>query len=142
MAERILRGNVGDIAVLGTSMGGYVALEVIRQAPDRVTALALVSTSARADSAEQLQARARQSVLVEGGHFEKRCPRPGSPSSRVPATSCSTSSPPPHGTPLAPGLSPPHNQPSVKPSPARKSDSRQEHVFLAAIAFGLKQIRN
>ena len=51
-------------------MGGYVALEVIRQAPDRVTALALVSTSARADSAEQLQARARQSVLVEGGHFD------------------------------------------------------------------------
>jgi len=70
MAERILRENVGDIAVLGTSMGGYVALEVIRQAPDRVTALALVSTSARADSAEQLQARARQSVLVEGGHFD------------------------------------------------------------------------
>lgn len=70
MAERILRENVGDIAVLGTSMGGYVALEVIRQAPDRVTALALVSTSARADSAEHLQARARQSALVEGGHFD------------------------------------------------------------------------
>lgn len=70
MAARILRENVGDISVLGTSMGGYVALEVIRQSPDRVTALALVSTSARADSTEQIQARARQSALVEDGHFD------------------------------------------------------------------------
>ncbi|MCX6500191.1 MAG: alpha/beta hydrolase [Arthrobacter sp.] len=70
MAERILRENVGDIAVLGTSMGGYVALEVIRQAPTRVSALALVSTSARADTTQQIQARARQSALVEGGHFD------------------------------------------------------------------------
>lgn len=69
MAQRILRDNVGDIAVLGTSMGGYVALEVVRQAPERVTALALVSTSARADTPEQVQARARQSALVEDGHF-------------------------------------------------------------------------
>ncbi|MDD1476934.1 alpha/beta hydrolase [Arthrobacter sp. H16F315] len=58
------------MAVLGTSMGGYVALEVIRQAPERITALALVSTSARADTTEQVQARARQSALVEDGHFE------------------------------------------------------------------------
>ena len=70
MAERILRENAGDIAVLGTSMGGYVALEVIRQAPDRVIALALVSTSARADTTEQIQARARQSALVEDGNFK------------------------------------------------------------------------
>ena len=69
MAQRILRENTGDIAFLGTSMGGYVALEIIRQAPGRVTALALVSTSARADTAEQIQARARQSALVEDGQF-------------------------------------------------------------------------
>ncbi|ANP73564.1 alpha/beta fold hydrolase [Cryobacterium arcticum] len=69
MAARILRENAGEFAVLGTSMGGYVALEVIRQAPERVTALALVSTSARADTAEQAQARARQSALVEDGQF-------------------------------------------------------------------------
>jgi pimeloyl-ACP methyl ester carboxylesterase len=55
--------------LLGTSMGGYVALEVIRQAPDRVRALALVSTSARADTAEQLDARRRQLRVVEGGRF-------------------------------------------------------------------------
>ena len=69
MAERLLRENTGDFAVLGTSMGGYVALEVMRQAPERVTALALVSTSARADTDEQKAARARQSALVEAGQF-------------------------------------------------------------------------
>lgn len=52
MAERLLCENTKDFAVLGTSMGGYVALEVMRQAPERVTALALVSTSARADTDE------------------------------------------------------------------------------------------
>jgi pimeloyl-ACP methyl ester carboxylesterase len=69
MAARLLRNAPGQFALLGTSMGGYVALEVIRQAPERVTGLALVSTSAQADSNEQLAARKRQSQLVEQGHF-------------------------------------------------------------------------
>jgi pimeloyl-ACP methyl ester carboxylesterase len=69
MAARILRENHGEFAVLGTSMGGYVALEVTRQAPERVAALALVSTSARADTTEQREARARQSAFVEAGQF-------------------------------------------------------------------------
>ncbi|MEA9985968.1 alpha/beta hydrolase [Subtercola sp. RTI3] len=69
MAARILRENEGEFAVLGTSMGGYVALEVIRQAPERVSALALVSTSSRADTDDQSQARARQTALVDAGHF-------------------------------------------------------------------------
>ena len=70
MAARILRNAPARFALLGTSMGGYVALEVMRQAPERVASLALVSTSARADSAEQLAARRRQSQLVEEGHFD------------------------------------------------------------------------
>lgn len=39
-------------ALAGLSMGGYVALEIMRQAPERVVALALLDTSARADTAE------------------------------------------------------------------------------------------
>ncbi|MBW4095882.1 MAG: alpha/beta fold hydrolase [Acidobacteria bacterium] len=70
MAERILRDNPGEFAVVGTSMGGYVALEILRQAPERVLALALVSTSARADTPEQVQARERQIHLVEQGQFD------------------------------------------------------------------------
>lgn len=71
MAARLLREAPEEFALLGTSMGGYVALEVVRQAPQRVRALALVSTSARADTAEQLAARERQSRLVEAGDFDR-----------------------------------------------------------------------
>ena len=70
MAARLLRNAPDRFALLGTSMGGYVALEVMRQAPERVTGLALVSTSAEADSDEQFAARTRQSQLVEQGHFD------------------------------------------------------------------------
>src|SRR5690606_9697064 len=38
-------------AMAGLSMGGYVALEIMRQAPHRVLALALLDTSARPDTA-------------------------------------------------------------------------------------------
>src|SRR6266850_2066051 len=36
-------------ALAGLSMGGYVALEIVRQAAQRVDRLALLDTSARAD---------------------------------------------------------------------------------------------
>jgi pimeloyl-ACP methyl ester carboxylesterase len=71
MAARLLREAAGEFVLLGTSMGGYVALEVLRQAPRRVRALALISTSARADTPEQLAAREQQSRLVEAGDFER-----------------------------------------------------------------------
>lgn len=44
-------------ALAGLSMGGYVALEIMRQAPERVSALALLDTSARADTQEATQNR-------------------------------------------------------------------------------------
>ncbi len=71
MAERLLREAPEEFVLLGTSMGGYVALEVVRQAPRRVRALALVSTSARRDTPEQLASRERQSRLVEDGEFDR-----------------------------------------------------------------------
>ena len=70
MAARLLRDAPEEFVLLGASMGGYVALEVIRQAPHRVRALALVSTTARADTPEQLAARDQQSRLVEAGKFD------------------------------------------------------------------------
>lgn len=69
MARRLLDTAPDRFALLGTSMGGYVAMEVVRQAPDRVLGLALVSTSARADSVEQIAARQTQSRMVRDGHF-------------------------------------------------------------------------
>ena len=71
MAARLLRDAPEEFALLGTSMGGYVALEVVRQAPRRVRALALVSTSARRDTPEQRASREHQSRLVEAGDFDR-----------------------------------------------------------------------
>ena len=50
-------------------MGAYVALELMRQAPERVTALALLDTSARADTPEQTQARRELLRLAKAGRF-------------------------------------------------------------------------
>jgi pimeloyl-ACP methyl ester carboxylesterase len=49
----------------GHSMGGYVALEVMRQAPQRVTALALLNTHARPDTPESTENRRRLMALAE-----------------------------------------------------------------------------
>ena len=50
MAARILVAAPPRFALAGVSMGGMVALEIIRSAPDRVTHLALLDTSARPDT--------------------------------------------------------------------------------------------
>jgi pimeloyl-ACP methyl ester carboxylesterase len=52
------RAGIGRFAVAGFSMGGYVAFELLRQAPERVRALALVDTRADADSDEGRKGRA------------------------------------------------------------------------------------
>ncbi len=57
-AAAILAAAPARFALAGTSMGGYLALEIMRQAPQRVTRLALLNTSARADTPEQREARA------------------------------------------------------------------------------------
>lgn len=44
MAGRVLAAAPARFALLGHSMGGRVALEIMRLAPERVTRLALVST--------------------------------------------------------------------------------------------------
>jgi len=61
MAARTLEEAPETFALAGLSMGGYVAQEILRQAPERVTRLALVDTSALADSDEQ---RARRTGFI------------------------------------------------------------------------------
>lgn len=61
----IERMPAGGFAVAGLSMGGYVALEVVRQAPERVRAIALLNTNARPDSAESTANRRRLIALGE-----------------------------------------------------------------------------
>jgi len=51
-------------ALAGFSLGGYVALEMLRQAPDRIAALALVDTGARSDTPESTDMRRRMIAAV------------------------------------------------------------------------------
>lgn len=57
IAARILLAAPARFALAGISMGGYVALELLRLAPERVTRLALFDTSARPDTPEQTAGR-------------------------------------------------------------------------------------
>jgi len=70
LAEAALaRAPEGRFALAGLSMGGYVALEIVRRAPERVAALALLDTSARPDTAEQTQAR-RDAIAASASDFD------------------------------------------------------------------------
>lgn len=53
IAAAILADAPPKFALAGFSMGGYICFEIMRQAPERVTKLALINTSAHPDSAEQ-----------------------------------------------------------------------------------------
>lgn len=70
IAAEVLRDAPFEkFALAGLSMGGYVALEILRQAPHRVLKLALLDTSARADTPEQSQRRLSFISLAERGRF-------------------------------------------------------------------------
>lgn len=70
MAAAILRDAPARFALGGISMGGYIALEILRQAPERVAKLALLDTSARADTPEQIEARRLLIERVGNGELE------------------------------------------------------------------------
>lgn len=61
----IAKMPAGPFAVAGLSMGGYVALEVVRQAGTRVAGLALLDTTARPDSDQATADRRRMMTLAE-----------------------------------------------------------------------------
>lgn len=60
MARRVLDAAPPRFALAGLCMGGYVALEILSTAPRRVTHLALLHASARADSETEAVRRARR----------------------------------------------------------------------------------
>jgi len=69
IARRILAEAPPRFALAGHSMGGYVAFEIMRQAPDRVAKLALVNTQARPDADEAKVRRRAQIARIEQGEF-------------------------------------------------------------------------
>jgi pimeloyl-ACP methyl ester carboxylesterase len=75
MAERVLDAAPRTFCLAGLSMGGYVAQEIMRRAPERVERLALIDTNARADTAAQVQTRQELIRLSETGKFKGVTPR-------------------------------------------------------------------
>jgi len=75
MARSVLDAMPERFALAALSMGGYIALEVMRQAPERVTRLALLDTKARPDTAEQTARRNDLIALAERGRFKGVTPR-------------------------------------------------------------------
>jgi pimeloyl-ACP methyl ester carboxylesterase len=69
MAQRVLASAPPRFALAGFSMGGYVALEMLRQAPERVLRLALLDTSARADTSEKSAGRRAAIEAVGQGRY-------------------------------------------------------------------------
>jgi pimeloyl-ACP methyl ester carboxylesterase len=64
MARRILDQAPRRFALAGVSMGGMVALEMMKTAPERATQLALVDTNARPDTFRQKAYRRLANVVV------------------------------------------------------------------------------
>ncbi len=64
-AERVLDEVAGDLAAVGASMGGYVALAMARQAPERIRGLLLAGARPDADSPERRAGRAGSISLIE-----------------------------------------------------------------------------
>ena len=69
MATHILATAPQRFALIGHSMGGYIAFEILRQAPNRVSKLALLNSSARPDNDEAKEKRKKQIEKVEKGNF-------------------------------------------------------------------------
>ncbi|WP_193370520.1 alpha/beta fold hydrolase [Pelagibius marinus] len=75
MAESVLAGAPGRFALAGLSMGGYVALEIMARAPERVIRLALLDTRAQADDPQESRRRRGLIELAEKGQFKGVTPR-------------------------------------------------------------------
>jgi pimeloyl-ACP methyl ester carboxylesterase len=69
IARRVLAEAPPRFALAGHSMGGYIAFEIMRQAPDRVARLALINTQARPDTPEATERRRGMMARAKSGDF-------------------------------------------------------------------------
>ncbi len=69
MAQRVLAEAPPRFALGALSMGGYVAFEILRQAPERVVRLALFDTMASPDGEARAAQRRAMLELAERGRF-------------------------------------------------------------------------
>jgi len=71
MAQALLREQPGPLWLAGSSMGGMLALEVFALAPERVAAIALLGTTARADTPDMIQLRTEAIGLFGQGRADE-----------------------------------------------------------------------
>ena len=71
IAQQILATAPPRFTLVGFSMGGYIAFEILRQAPQRVGRLALVDTGARVDTAQQSERRRQRIEMAQSGRFSE-----------------------------------------------------------------------
>lgn len=75
LAKGVLSMAPASFALAGLSMGGYVAMEMMRQQPNRITRLALMDTSARAETDDGRRKRRGLIELTNRGDFKGVTPR-------------------------------------------------------------------
>jgi pimeloyl-ACP methyl ester carboxylesterase len=63
-AQELLEEVAGEIVVVGASMGGYCALELARQAPERLRGLVLLGSRVDADPPDRRAGRAATIALI------------------------------------------------------------------------------
>lgn len=74
MAETVLAAMPARFAVVGLSLGGYVAFELVRRALERIERLALLDTTAVADTPARRAGRLADIATVEAGGIEALIP--------------------------------------------------------------------
>lgn len=71
IASGLLDGLPRRFALVGYELGGIVAMELLRRAPDRITRLALCAVSAQADTPEMAAAREPEIIRVRAGRLDE-----------------------------------------------------------------------
>lgn len=71
IASAILRDAPPAFALAGFSLGGYIVFEMLRQAPERITRLALIDTMARLDAPDRLLKRHDAIRLAQAGKLRQ-----------------------------------------------------------------------
>ncbi len=71
MAQLLLAEHPGPHGLVGVSMGGMLAMELHRQAPERVRAMALLGTTARPDTPELIALRTQACELFAAGRMDE-----------------------------------------------------------------------
>lgn len=71
MADAVLREHDGPLVLCGASMGGMLAMECVRQAPQRIAGLALLGTTATPETPETYQLRSQALEVFERGQVRE-----------------------------------------------------------------------